>query len=234
MPKPADHANANNIKATPICDAEHEDIQRASRALRESQADELLFLRQSHEYLKRTVRPVYSVNEWQPASRTLQNRQGSCSQRSAVSETIARAAGIPTRVHAFGIKGSFWYPRFLIARFFIPRSILLVWPQFYIRGRWLDFDELHGSMDELASKADGGFTNSGESIFDAVSNTPVDFLGKTCGLACSRPEYDLSKYLETDHGMFDCRDDAFDRLGSFQKTLRGRAFELVYGGRKSS
>jgi hypothetical protein len=61
-------------------------------------------------------------------------------------------------------------------------------------------------MDELAAKESGGFTNTGESLFEAVARRPVDFLGKTCGLACSRPEYDLSKFVVSNYGIFDTRD----------------------------
>jgi hypothetical protein len=88
-------------------------------------------------------------------------------------------------------------------------------------------------MAELVLTSPGGFTNTGESIFEAVVEKPVDFLGKSCGLACARPEHDLSHFLVRNGGLFDTRDEVFERFGSFQHTLRGRAFELVYGGRKS-
>jgi len=194
----------------------------------------LAFLRSAHLYLMKALQPVYSVNERQPASITLQKKEGSCSQRAAVLEAIARAAGIPTRVHAFGVKGSFWYPRFRATRPFIPKSVLLVWPQFYVDGNWLDFDELHASIDQLATNTTGGFTNTGESLFEAVAATPVDFLGKTCGLACAKPGHDLSSFLVTNHGLFNTREEAFARLGWFQHTFRGHVFELLFGGRKSS
>ena len=116
----------------------------------------------------------------------------------------------------------------------IPNVVLLVWPQFYIEEEWLDLDELHAGMAELVTKSTTGFTNTGESLFEAVVGKPVDFLGKTCGLACSRPEHDLSRFLVHDSGLFDTRDEVFEQFGSFQHTLRGRAFELVYGGRTSS
>ncbi len=125
---------------------------------------------------------------------------------------------------------------------FSVRSILypqddyfgMVWSQFFGEDKWLDFDELHASIDQIAARSTGGFTNSGESLFEAVVDTPVDFLGKTCGLSCARREHDLSRFLVKHCGLFDTRDEAFERLGSFQHTLRGRAFELVFGDRKSS
>ena len=78
-----------------------------------------------------------------------------------------------------------------------------------------------------------GFRNNGESLFEAVQKTPVDFLGKTCGLACAKPSHDLSKYVLSDDGFFNTRDEVFERFGSFQHTLRGRLFELAFGGRSS-
>ena len=137
-------------------------------------------------------------------------------------------------MHAFAVKGSFWYPRFRLTRAFIPPSILLVWPQFYVENIWLDFDELHAPMGQMVANADRGFTNAGESLFEAVTNKPIDFRGKTCGLACAKPEHDLSRFLCKTYGVFDTRDEVFDRLGSFQSTFRGRAFEFVFGDRKSS
>lgn len=78
-----------------------------------------------------------------------------------------------------------------------------------------------------------GFSNVGESIFEAIDHMPIDFLGKTCVGGCSS-KFDLSKFLLDDKGMFDARDDVFDRFGSLQTTFRGCVFELVFGGRKST
>lgn len=113
------------------------------------------------------VKPIYTVNELQPASHTLRKRMGSCSQRMACLEALSRAAGIATRSRALRVSGRFWYPRFRGLSMFIPRSILLVWPQFYFDGAWVDFDELYGSPEDLARRADHGFSNDGESVFDA-------------------------------------------------------------------
>jgi len=231
--EPPDSPKAANLNATPILDTGHPAIQRMAAMLLQQSPPAISFLRNAHLHLVRTLRPVYSVYEWQPASTTLMRGQGSCSQRTAVLEAVARAAGIPTRVHALAIKGSFWYPRFRLTRMFIPRSILLVWPQFYVEDKWVDFDELHAPVEQMAAGAAGGFTNSGESLFEAVLSTPVDFLGKTCGLACAKPEQDLSRFVLVNHGFFDTRDEAFDCLGSLQHTLRGHAFEVLFGGRKS-
>jgi hypothetical protein len=66
-----------------------------------------------------------------------------------------------------------------------------------------------------------------------VGSASVDFLGKSCGMACARAEHDLSQFVISNAGLFDQRDEALEKLGSFQHTLRGRAFEFLYGGRKS-
>lgn len=223
-----------NLEATQILDFNRKEIRDVADAILKSAPSPRAFVQKAHLHLVAALRPVYSVDEWQPASVTMKKAQGSCSQRMACLEAIARAGGIATRVEALHVKGSFWFPRFRFTRRFIPKQILLLWPQFYVDGAWLDFDELHATMDELAAKNTGGFTNAGESLFEAVSHTPVDFRGKTCGIGCAKPEHDLSRYLVSDEGVFDSRDDALRRFGSFQFSLRGRIFELVYGGRKSS
>jgi hypothetical protein len=223
-----------NLKGTAILDIDHEEVRSLARMLARPNLSGRDVLQSAHLRLSGTVRPVYSVNEWQPVSKTLQKKQGSCSQRMACLEAVARAAGIPTRVRALHISGSFWYPRFRLSRPFIPKRILLVWPQFFLRGKWLDLDELYAPMAELTAAASHGLRNDGESLFEAVQKTPVDFFGKTCGLACARPEHDLSRFVLDDAGFFDTRDEAFEHFGSFQHTMRGRMFELIFGGRKSS
>ena len=131
------------------------------------------------------------------------------------------------------ISGRFWYPRFRVFRTFMPTRILLVWPQFFLEGSWVDFDELYGPAARLAARAEQAFGNDGESIFDAVDHTPVDFMAKTCGPGCATSKFDLSKFVLADEGYFDTRDEVFALFGSFHNTLRGRIFELLYGGRSS-
>jgi hypothetical protein len=222
-----------NLKATAILDIDHQEVRRLAKALIQPGQSDRIYLQSSHLRLSELIRPVYSVDEWQPVSKTLRKTQGSCSQRMACLEAVARAAGIPTRVRALYVKGTFWYPRFRLARPFIPKRILLVWPQFFLQGMWVDFDEIYSPIEQLAA-TQHGFRNDGESLFEAVRHTPVDFLGKTCGLACAKPEHDLSKFVLDDAGFFDTRDEVFERFGSFQHTLLGHAFEAVFGGQKSS
>jgi hypothetical protein len=108
-----------------------------------------------------------------------------------------------------------------------------LWPQFYFDGAWVDFAELYGSPEDLAGRADHGFLNDGESVFDTVAHTPVDFLAKTCRAGCS-PGFDLSRFVLEDEGFFDTRDEIFERFGSMQNTIRGRVFEILFGGLKSA
>jgi len=227
-------AAAANLEATTILDIHHDEVQRIAETLGHEAMSDRTRLQKAHALLISQLRPVYSVDEWQPTSKTLRKKRGSCSQRMACLEAVARAMKIPTRVRAIYVKGSFWYPRFRFTRPFIPKRILLVWPQFFVEGAWLDFDELYAPLEQLVISATHGFANDSESLFEAVRETPVDLLGKTCGMACAKPEHDLSRCVLEGKGFFDTRDEAFERLGSFQRTLRGRLFEAFFGDRKSN
>ena len=78
----------------------------------------------------------------------------------------------------------------------------------------------------------GAFTNDGETLFDAIDHVAIDFRGSTA--ACGAGGCDLSGFVAGDAGVFESRDDLFAAVPLFQHTMRGRAFELLYGGRKSS
>ena len=222
-----------NVAATAILDFSDVEMQRLASEFTRTVEGESLRLRHAHRHLALMLRPVYSVDESRAASVTLRERKGSCSQRMACLEAIARALGIPTRVRALRVNGSFWYPRFPLWRALIPRSILLIWPQFFLERSWIDFDEIHGPITHLAAASASGFTNTGESLFEAVQHSPVDFFGKTCGLACA-PSSDLSKFVLADEGFFDTRDEAIARFGNLYRTMRGRVFETFFGGRTST
>jgi len=234
MDPPADFApGPANLEATPILDIRHEDVTKVVRLLASVEPPNRSWLQKAHTFLVDTLRPVYSINEWQPVSLTIRKACGSCSQRMACLEAVGRAVGIPSRVRALRVKGSFWYPRFRYLRPFIPKTILLLWPQFFVEGKWVDFDELYSPLVRLAETAQHGFANDAESLFEAVRDTPVDWLGRTCGLACAKSEYNLSQFVVTDEGFFDTRDEALGQLGSFQHTLRGRLFEIILGDARS-
>lgn len=174
-------------------------------------ATERELLMGAHALIAARVRPVYSLDDSQPASRTLAVGRGSCSQRLAALEAVARAGGVPTRVRGFLIDGRFWYPRFPRLRFAVPASVVLAWPEFLVAGVWVDASELFGPVGSLSGSR--GFSNAdGETLFDALTRTAVDWDGvtstpSTCS-AC-----DLSGNVLRDLGRFDSRDDLFDRHG---------------------
>jgi hypothetical protein len=228
----ANRLDSGTLQSTPILDYHKRSISELSSKLRSEKTNDREFVQAAHQSVSRLVKPIYTLKELQPASRTLQKQKGSCSQRMACLEAIARAGGVATRVRALQVSGKFWDPRFPIAHAFIPDSVLLVWPQFSLNGTWVDVDELYSSARELAKVAEVGFSNLEESVFDAIDHVPVDFFGKTCAVGCST-RFDLSRFLLADNGFFGTRDEAFERFGYLYTTFRGRTFEILYGGRKS-
>ncbi|MGW4799103.1 transglutaminase domain-containing protein [Nonomuraea sp. NPDC004297] len=94
--------------ATPILDWRHPLVQELSA---EAHGSERALLTAAHRLITTRVRPVYAMNEKQPASTTLRLGRGSCSQRLALLEAVARARGIPTRVRGLLLDGRFWQPR---------------------------------------------------------------------------------------------------------------------------
>ncbi|MER8004155.1 transglutaminase domain-containing protein [Streptomyces sp. NPDC094149] len=184
--------------------------------------DRSAFLRVAHRHIAEAVRPVYSVREDLPVSEVLRRGRGSCSQRLAVLEAVARASGVPTRVRGLLVDGRFWYPRFPRLRRFVPDQVVLAWPEFRVAvpapvggpaGPWLSTSELFGSLNELSGRRADGFSNAGaETLFDALSRTAIDWDGTTLcpasGAGC-----DLSGHVLADLGHFDSRDELFARHG---------------------
>ncbi len=236
---PQEQVRPSHLAPTKILDHDDPAIQSLVSQLRDSPASRSSgsFIRAAYQYVKGAIRPVYSLDELQPASTTLREKRGSCSQRIACLEALSRAESIPTRVRGLWIEGRFWYPRFRFLRLVIPKRILLTWPQFYLDGpeasRWVDFDELFASTEDLVKRSEKGFTNTGETLFEAVEHTPVDFLGKskTCGTGCDVTPFDLSKYVLFDEGFFDTRDELFARFRPLGETFRGKIFGAIWGGR---
>ncbi|WP_327395798.1 transglutaminase domain-containing protein [Streptomyces phaeochromogenes] len=165
-------------------------------------------LRVAHGIIAREIRPVYSVEDRRRVSTTLRLGRGSCSQRMAVLEAVARAVGIRTRVRGLLVDGVFWYPRFPRLKPLVPKQVLLAWPEFRLEGAWVPIGELFGKAG-----GDGAFTNrGGETLFDAVARTTVDWGGATaCG--ATGGGCDLSAQVRTDLGHFDSRDALFAQQG---------------------
>jgi hypothetical protein len=221
--------NKLNLIPTPIMDYDNPLVAEAVESIfAETERD---FLRKAHHHVMQTVYPIYNIDELQPVSVTLQKAKGSCTQRTAYVEAMARAVGIPTRARVLWVSGKFWYPRFpLWAHPFMPNRTMLLWPEFHIDDKWLDFSEIFAPLEALASHSESGFTNSAETLFDAIAVRPVDFKNHLQKCECG-DAYDLSSVVVADGGLFSTRDAALEHYGSFQHTWRGVAFQLLFAGK---
>jgi hypothetical protein len=199
--------------ATTILDWKSEPFVELGRSIVTTESGTALeVIRAAHVMLSKTMTPVYSLDDRQPASQTLRRGRGSCSQRMAVLEAFARSQGIKTRVRGLLVDGRFWYPRFPLVKFAVPREVILAWPEFKVDDNWTSFSELFGDINQLAASG-LSFTNKGaETLFDAVSTTAVDWEGST-SISCPASGCDLSSYVVRDLGRFSSRDELFDLYG---------------------
>ncbi|WP_410170214.1 transglutaminase domain-containing protein [Actinacidiphila bryophytorum] len=219
-------AVCGGVASTRILDWRHPRVLSAAQGIdaaarnEEGPAAEVAALRRAHRWISAAVRPVYSVEEMRPVSEVLRRGRGSCSQRMAVLEAIARSWDVPTRVRGLVVDGAFWYPRFPRLRRLVPSQVVLAWPEFRIGGRsgrasaaWLPVSELFAGVGEPGGRVGGGFTNAGtETLFDALARTDVDWDGTVACPASSGP-CDLSAFVVNDLGHFDSRDELFARHG---------------------
>jgi hypothetical protein len=233
-------------ESTRILDWGHPRVESAVRNIgvaaqdEEGPAAKVAALRRAHRWISAEVRPVYSVEEVRPVSEVLRRGRGSCSQRMAVLEAVARAWGMPTRVRGLVVDGTFWYPRFPRLHRLVPSQVVLAWPEFRIDGvqevghasaPWLPVSQLFDRAGEPGRLAGGGFTNAGpETLFDALSRTAIDWDGATTCPA-SAGQCDLSAYLLMDLGHFDSRDELFARHGQTLCTMARLLAEPVLGRR---
>lgn len=171
----------------------------------------LALLQLAHRLIAERVRPVYSLDDLQPASRTLRLGRGSCSQRFAVLEAVARANQVPTRSRGLVVDGRFWYPRFPMLRWAVPDLVLLAWPEFQVSEEWVSASDLYGRIS--AGEVLKPFTNrGGETLFDAVAVSVVDWEGATSAPGtCSM--CDMSGHVRHDLGTFESRDALFAATG---------------------
>jgi hypothetical protein len=111
---PANRTTAEGgLAATPILDWRHARLLRLAAEVQDTSAEtERELLITAHRLIGARVRPVYAMNDEQPASRTLTLERGSCSQRLALLEAVARACGIAGRVRGLLVDGRFWHSRF--------------------------------------------------------------------------------------------------------------------------
>jgi len=219
-----------NLSPTAILDYQQPAVAALISRVRESHPSPADYVRLAHGTLGQ-MNAVYSIDDTRPASQTIELNQGSCAQRMACLETLARGNGIATRVRALWLVRAFWFSRLPLLKSVLPARTLMPWPQFYIDGRWVDFDEIYGPMEQIAEHAayDHPFTNAGESLFDAVRHTPVDFFGKLKGTPFAR--YDLSAFVAEDGGFFDTRDELMQVPGAQSSKIGKLIFDVLYGGR---
>lgn len=184
--------------------------------------DDRAVLQAAHTLIRSRVRPVYSLAERRPASRTLAHGRGSCSQRLALLEAVARARGIATRTRGLLVHGDFWRPRFGLLSPLLPERILLAWPQFRIDGVWVDASDLFAPESDPRP-----FTNrGGETLFDAIGRGAARWTPQAADCACDggalpEPPRDL--------GLFASRDELFHRYGQNLPCLVRAFVEPVFG-----
>lgn len=194
---------AGGVHASTIVDWGHPSVEQ----LYTDMASEREFLVAAHRVVQQRIRPVYALDDTQPVSVTLRRGRGSCSQRLAVLEALARRHGIATRVSGLILRGEFWYPRFRRLHAFIPERVLLAWPEFLIDGNWCDVSEVLVEPTETTSFEP--FANAGaETLFDALSRAPIRWTG-----ASSCDCLDFSEFVEKELGTFDSRDALFAEFG---------------------
>jgi hypothetical protein len=215
--------------ATAILNFEHPDVQAVVARLGQTKPSPREFVRIAHTHLSDVMRAVYSIEETMPVSQLLGTNEGSCSQRMGCVEALSRGYGIPTRVRALWLDKSFWSYRLPLLRPVMPKRTLMPWPQFYLDGQWVDFDEIYDTIAHLAAGSSHPFTNDGESLFDAVQHEPVDFLGKS--VQCGKPMFSLTKFVAGDDGFYATRDDLLRELDRQRSWIGKLIFNLTYGGK---
>ena len=224
--------NPANLASTKILDHASPEIAAAAARIGASAPSPRDFLRAAHRHITSSLRGVYSLEEKFPVSRILREACGSCSQRMALLEGLARAHGIPTRVRALFLKGHYWAPRLPLLRRFLPERTLMPWPEFFVDGDWVGFEEVFSPLPELAAGARGRFTNRGISMYEAVEKTPVDFFGKLRRAGHPRAaELELTEFVAAEEGVFDSRDLMFERFNPDPSRLGRAMFGAIYGGR---
>jgi hypothetical protein len=199
---------AGGVAPTPILDWQASGIGELAASVADEDPRESL--RRAHAAIQVRVRPVYGLDDERPASLTLRSGRGSCSQRLALLEAVARALGVATRVQGLLVDGRFWYPRFPRLRWAVPETVVLAWPEFRLEGGWVPVSELFEPPSPTGAT---GFANAGaETLFDAVRTTVVDWDGRArARTGCA--VCDLSGQVADDLGYFDSRDELFAANG---------------------
>jgi hypothetical protein len=224
---------AANLAPTSILDHERSTIRALAAGLARELAapTERAFVQAAHRYLAAAIRPVYTLDEFQPASETLKERRGSCSQRLACLEALARARDTGTRVRALGrrpVLVSALPPVPPLHPAANPARLVPIPPRRRLGGLRR---VVHAGR--RARRAGGGRVH--QQRRDAVRGRRAHGGRFPRQVARLRPAgCDLSRFVVADAGVFDTRDAVFTRFGSLQDTWRGRAFAIIFGGCKSA
>lgn len=210
---------------TPILDGGDPVLLDLGARLRAGAGSDLEFLREAHRWIQQRIRPVYSLNETQPASVTLAKGRGSCSQRIALLEALARGAGIATRSEALLIHGSFWHPRFRHLRHAVPARILIAWPDFFVDSAWTNLSDLFVADGKDPAPA---FANQGgETLFDAIATGSAHWVASGCAEGSCMPG-DLAQ-VDRSLGRFADRDAVFARYGQNLPGIMRAVLEPAFG-----
>lgn len=224
--------SAVHLAPTPILDHDHPDVAQLADDLGRGRLPTRDYLRAAHQHLLDHLKAVYDLEEHLPVSKILAQGTASCSQRIACFEALARAGGVGTRVKTRFLTGAYWAPRLPLLKPFLRKPSLIPWPQFELDGRWVDFEEVFGTLEELAPATRRRFTNRGESMFEAIGHSVVDFSGKLKKAGHPRGvELDLSEFVAEERETFDSRDAMFERYDAEPSAIGRLMFNTVYGGR---
>ncbi|MGQ0844766.1 MAG: transglutaminase domain-containing protein [Sporichthyaceae bacterium] len=220
---------------TGILDWHSAEVQALTATVEQAWADPREGLRSAHTLISGAVPAAYALDDAQPASRTLRRGRGSCSQRMAVLEAVARANGTPSRVRGLLVDGRFWLPRFPRLRQLVPHAVVLAWPEFAVEDSWVNFSELFLPWHELPADPSAAFGNSGpQTLFDAPTCRTVDWEGRTSAASGAPSACDLSSRVLADLGWFDDRDELFARYGQTLCPPARIAGEFLVGRRRAA
>lgn len=200
-----------SARPTPIFDTGSREIVELACEVADGATSPRVRLQRAHGEIGRLTRPVYGVDERQPASMTLRRGRGSCSQRLAILEAVARCGGIATRSRALLVDGSFWHQRFGRFAALVPDLVLVAWPEFQLEGGWVSASDLFPTPEGQRPS----FTNTGaDTLFDAIAVGAASWSPSSDdGIVCSPPEESLVRFLRCDLGIFESRDALFSEYG---------------------
>ncbi|MFG3498796.1 transglutaminase domain-containing protein [Streptomyces sp. NPDC047928] len=190
---PSGREEYGSVAATPILDRGHPRVAALVADARNAAGPEAGardLVAAAHGLIQERVRPVYAMDDTQPVSRTLARGRGSCSQRLAVLEAVARAFGVRTRVRGLVVDGSFWYPRFPRTRYLVPSEVVLAWPEFRFEDEGEDDGgyAAGGRSGNGNGNAAGGRSGNGDGNECAAAWVPVsELFGSLGALAAGNP-----------------------------------------------